>query len=57
MTFAIFMCGPTQISPNGSIFKPEYSGISCLFLKCNCDDKMDTLCEKSEDCDCQEMGV
>ena len=37
--------------------KPEYSRISCFFLTCNCDDKMDTFFEKSKDCDCQEMGV
>ena len=51
------MRGQTKISPNGSIFKPEYYGISYLFLKCNCDDKIDTFFEKSKECDCQEMGV
>ena len=56
-TGCVSMCGQTKISPNGSIFKPEYSGISCIFLKCNRDDKIDTFCEKSKDYDCQEMGV
>ena len=53
----VFMRGQTKISPNGSIFKPEYSGISCIFLKCNCDDKIDTFFEKPKDCEGQEMGV
>ena len=54
----VFMRGQTKITPNGPIFKPEYSGgISCLFLKCNCDDKLNTFFEKSKDCACQEMGV
>ena len=53
----VFMRGQTHRSPNRSIFKPEYSGISCLFLKCNCDNKMDTFFRKLEDCDGQEMGV
>ena len=51
------MRGQTKISPNGSIFKPEYYGISYLFMKCNCDDKIDTFFEKSKDCDGQEKGV
>ena len=38
------------------MFKPDDSGISCLSLKCNCDDKIDTSFGKFEDCDCQEMG-
>ena len=53
----VFMRGETHRSPNRSIFKPEYSGISCLFLKCNCDNKMDTFFRKFEVCDGQEMGV
>ena len=60
MTFAISMCfmrGQTHRYPNGSIVKPEYFSISCLFIKCNCDDKIDTFFEKSKDCDGQEMGV
>ena len=52
----VFMRGQTEISPNAYIFKPEYSGISCLFLQCNCDDKFDTFVSKFEDCDGQEMG-
>ena len=52
----VFMCGHTKISPNRSIFKPEYSDISCVFLKCNCNDKMDTFFDKLEDCDRQGMG-
>jgi len=52
----VFMCGQTKISPNRSIFKPEYSGISCVFLKCNYDDKIDTFFDKLEDCDSQGMG-
>ena len=52
-----FTRGETHRSPNRSIFKPEYSGISCLFLKCNCDNKMDTFFRKFEGCDGQEMGV
>ena len=52
----VFMCGQTEISPDASIFKPEYSGISCLFLQCNCDDKIDTFVSKFEDCDGQEMN-
>ena len=51
------MCGQTEISPNESISKPEYSGISRLFLICNCGDKVDTFFEISKDCDGQEMGV
>ena len=47
----------TKISPNGSMFKPGYSGISCIIIECNCDDKIDTFFEKSKDCDGQEMGV
>ena len=47
----------TKISPNWFIFKPEYYGISCIIIKCNCDDKLDTFFEKSKDCDGQEMGV
>jgi len=50
------MRGQTEISPNGSIFKPEYSGIRYLFLKCNCDEKIDTFLDKLEDCDSQGMG-
>ena len=51
------MRGQTKISPNWWIVKPEYSGISCVFLKCNCDDKIDTFFEKPKNCDGQEMGV
>ena len=51
------MCRQTRRSSNRSIFKPEYSGITCLFRKYNYDDKIDTSFEKSKDCDCQEMGV
>ena len=61
MTSTLSMCfhvwGQTHRSLNWSIFKPEYSGTSCLFLKCNCDNKMDTFFRKFEDCDGQEMGV
>ena len=53
----IFTRGQTGISANRSIFKPEYSSISRLFLKCNCGDKMDTFFGQFEDCDRQEMGV
>ena len=53
----IFMRRQTKISPNGYIFKPEYSGRSCIVIKCNCDDKIDTFFKKSKDCDGQEMGV
>ena len=50
------MRGQTKISPDWWIVKPEYSGISGLFLQCNCDDKIDTFVSKFEDCDGQEMG-
>ncbi len=39
------------------MFKPDDSGISCLSVKCNYDDKIDTFVSKFEDCDGQEMGV
>ena len=55
-TGCVSMCGQTKISPNGSIFKPEYSSIRCFILKCNCDDKMDTFFDKLEDCERQGMG-
>jgi hypothetical protein len=51
------MRGQTKISPNRLMFKPDDSGISCLSVKCNYDDKIDTFVSKFEDCDGQEMGV
>jgi hypothetical protein len=54
---SVFMRGQTKISPNGSIFNPEYSGTSCFFIKFKCDDKIDTFVETFGDCDGQEIGA